>query len=311
MSFSNSKEGLYKEGLQSTIKMGKTIIIDGKKIAQKVKQELKETLKQIPFTVGLGIIIVGDRPDSKMYVRMKKRECIKIGIENFDVHLDENVPEQDIITHIHSMNNNSNIHAILVQLPLPKHINERNVLSEIVVHKDVDGFHTTNVGNLTLNHNYIAPCTPTGCLQLLEEYNISLQGKHIVVIGRSNIVGLPLALLCLHKNATVTICHSYTKNIGEHCRKADILFVGCGKPKCITKDLIKEGAVLVDVGINKVQDAKSKKGYTLVGDIDFDDVVDRAGAITPVPGGVGPMTIAMLLQKTVQLAENLCMRLSP
>lgn len=284
--------------------MKKAIIIDGKKIAQKIKLDITQKLSTIPFTVGLGIIMVGNRPDSKIYVNMKKRECTKIGIKNFDVYLDENVQEQDIITHIHRMNTNSDIHAILVQLPLPKHINERNVLSEIIVHKDVDGFHVKNVGNLTLNHNYIAPCTPSGCIRLLEEYNISLQGKHIVVIGRSNIVGLPLALLSLHNNATVTICHSHTQNIIEHCQKADILFVGCGKPNFIKKNFIREGAILVDIGINKVYNTYSKKRYTLVGDIDFDDVVDKAGAITPVPGGVGPMTIAMLLHKTVELAHK-------
>lgn len=278
-----------------------TTILDGKKLSDKIKQELEEKIKLNEKKPGLGIILVGERPDSKVYVRMKKKACLKIGIKNFDVHLEESVSEEVIISEINKMNNNPEINAILVQLPLPKHINEKRVLNHVSFEKDVDGFHNINVGNLTLkSENYIAPCTPLGCIELLKEHNIDLVGKNVVVLGRSNIVGLPISLLLLHNNATVTICHSRTKNIFEHCKQADILICAIGKPHFVKREHIKEGCIIVDIGINKIE-AENEKGYKLVGDADYNDIIDKVSAITPVPGGVGPMTIAMLLKQTYYL----------
>ena len=288
--------------------MNTPIILDGRKIAKKIKNTLKEEINKIHFTIGLGIILVGNRPDSKVYVKMKKRECKKLGIQNFDIVLPQEITEEGIIIQIKKMNDNPKIHAILVQLPLPKHINERNVLNAVCIEKDVDGFHSKNIGNLTLkqNLNLTSPCTPLGCIKLLEEYNINISGKHVVIIGRSNIVGLPLALLCMHKNATVTICHSHTKNLKEHCKMADIIFSACGKAKFITEEYIKSGVIILDIGINKINN-ESEKGYILTGDVDFNNVCtsQKVHAITPVPGGIGPMTVAMLLHKTVQLAAKI------
>lgn len=276
-------------------------ILDGKKLSNKIKQELEDKIKLNQKKPGLGIILVGERPDSQVYVRMKKKSCLKIGIKNFDVHLEESVSEDVIISEINKMNNNPEINAILVQLPLPKHINEKRVLNHVSFEKDVDGFHNINAGNLTLkSENYIAPCTPLGCIELLREHNIDLSGKNVVVLGRSNIVGLPISLLLLHNNATVTICHSRTKNIFEHCKQADILICAIGKPHFIKRENIKKGCVIVDIGINKIN-ADNKKGYKLVGDADYYDIIDKVSAITPVPGGVGPMTIAMLLKQTYYL----------
>ena len=235
---------------------------------------------------------------------MKKKACVKAGIKNFDVHLEETVSEETVIEEIEKMNNNPEIDAILVQLPLPKHINEKKVLNHVLYKKDVDGFHNINVGNLTLkSENYIAPLTPLGCIELLKEYNVDLNGKNVVVLGRSNIVGLPISLLLLHNNATVTICHSRTKDIYEHCKRADILICAIGKPHFIKKEHIKEGCVIIDIGINKI-DCDNEKGYKLVGDVDYLNVLDKVEAITPVPGGVGPMTIAMLLRTNLSFIFN-------
>lgn len=278
-----------------------TTILDGKKLSDKIKQELEEKIKLNEKKPGLGIILVGERPDSQVYVRMKKKACLKIGIKNFDVHLEESVSEEVIISEINKMNKNPEINAILVQLPLPKHINEKRVLNHVSFEKDVDGFHNINVGNLTLkSENYIAPCTPLGCIELLNEHNIDLVGKNVVVLGRSNIVGLPISLLLLHNNATVTICHSRTKDIFDHCKRADILICAIGKQHFIKREHIKEGCVVIDIGINKIE-AENEKGYKLVGDADYNDIIDKVSAITPVPGGVGPMTIAMLLKQTYYL----------
>ena len=204
------------------------------------------------------------------------------------------------------MNNNDNIHAILIQLPLPKHINEENVIKCVALSKDVDGFHPQNIGNMALKRkqNMIAPCTPEGCIELLDRYNIEIEGKHVVILGRSNIVGMPLSLLFLHRNATVTICHSKTRNMESITKTADILVAACGQTQLIKKHHIKEGCVIIDVGINALPDETRKRKYRLVGDVDYDDVCDSCYAITPVPGGVGPMTIAMLLKHTVELAEK-------
>ena len=233
---------------------------------------------------------------------MKKKACEKIGIRNFDIKLDENVSQIEIINVIEIMNQNSNIHGILVQLPLPKHINEREVLNCVSLNKDVDGFHSTNIGKLALKEldDIQVPCTPDGCLELLKRYNIQIEGKHAVIIGRSNIVGMPLSLLLLHYNATVTICHSRTQNLKEITRKADILVCAFGSPMKITSEYVKEDCVIIDIGINQIDDSTRKRGYRLVGDVDFEDVKDKVKAITPVPGGVGPMTIAMLLKHTTE-----------
>jgi len=286
------------------------MILDGRQLANKIKNQLANKIKLLDRHPGLGIILVGDRPDSKIYIRMKKKACLKVGIKNFDVSLSKDVDKETLIDEIEKMNKNGNIDAILIQLPLPKHLNEREILSKVDIKKDVDGFHCENVGNLTLNNgNFNAPCTPCGCIKILDHYGIKIQGKNVVVIGRSNIVGLPLSLLFLHRNATVTICHSKTKNLFEHTKKADILIVACGKPQFIKKEHVKKNVVILDIGINKIP-FDNKKGYKLVGDVNYDSVLDKTLAITPVPGGVGPMTIAMLLKKTFFLSQTVTNPLS-
>ena len=281
-------------------------IINGRLIANKIKDGLKTIIQKNNITPGLGIILVGDRPDSKVYVRMKKKACEKIGIRNFDVKMNDDVTQEQVINEIHKMNHNDDIHGILVQLPLPRHINEREVLNTVFLSKDVDGFHSENIGKLALKEldDIKAPCTPDGCIELLKEHNIEIEGKHAVIVGRSNIVGMPLSLLLLHNNATVSICHSRTKNLKEITKMADILVCAFGSPQKITSEYVKEGSVIIDVGINQIEDKTKKKGYRLVGDVDFEDVKDKVKAITPVPGGVGPMTIAMLLKHTVELCLN-------
>ena len=279
------------------------IVLNGKKISNDIQEELRLKIIENKLKPGLGIILVGNRKDSETYVRMKKKACKKIGIINYDVHLDENISEKELINEVNKMNENDNIHAILIQLPLPKHINEENVIKQVNLHKDVDGFHPQNIGNMALNRkqNMIAPCTPEGCIELLDRYNIEIQGKHVVMLGRSNIVGMPLSLLFLHRNATVTICHSKTKNIKDITKTADILVSACGNPQFIKKNHIKNGCIILDIGINALPDETKKRKYRLVGDVDYDDVCHSCDAITPVPGGIGPMTIAMLLKHTVEL----------
>ena len=280
-------------------------LLSGTELSKQILKNVKERIVNQRVHPGLGIILVGNRSDSVVYVRMKKRACEKLGIQNFDVVLHETVQESELLEEVGKMNRNPQIHGILVQLPLPSHIDEQKVLSKISASKDVDGFHASNVGYLTLNkfENICTPCTPTGCLEMLNHYDIELEGKHVVVIGRSRIVGIPISLLLLHKNATVTICHSKTKNLKNITRTADIVIVACGKPQFITEEYIKEGCVIIDVGINRIQ-YNNKKGYILVGDVDFDRVKDKVSAITPVPGGVGPMTIAMLMKNTVDACER-------
>ena len=275
------------------------MLLDGKKTANLIRKKLKLEIDNVDWTPGLGIILVGDRPDSHAYVRMKRNACKSVGIKDYDVLLPEDVSEERLIDIVHDMNNAKHIDGILIQLPLPKHINEARVLSEVALEKDVDGFHMSSMGSLTLNKmsNTFPPCTPDGCIELLKYYGIEISGKNAVVVGRSNIVGLPLSLLLLHNNATVTVCHSRTKNLIQHTRKADILVAACGKKGLITGEHVKEGAIVIDVGIHKVP-ADNKRGYTFVGDTLFDEIVDKASYITPVPGGLGPMTIALLLKHT-------------
>jgi len=273
--------------------------LDGKKTADTIRKKLKKDIDNVDWTPGLGIILVGDRPDSHAYVRMKRNACKSVGIRDYDVVLPEDVTQEHIIKIVRDMNSAKHIDGILIQLPLPSHIDESVVLSEVALNKDVDGFHMRSMGSLALNrmNDTFPPCTPDGCIKLLQHYNIDISGKNAVVVGRSNIVGLPLSLLLIHNNATVTVCHSRTKDLKSHTSKADILIAACGQKELITAEYVKPGAVVIDVGIHKVP-AKNKRGYTFVGDTLYKEVSKIASHMTPVPGGVGPMTIAMLLEHT-------------
>ena len=288
------------------------ILLDGKKASQSIKDSLKTEVDELiskNITPGLGIILVGDRKDSHTYVRMKKNACKEVNIYNHDIVFPEDIDEETLLIQINNMNQNNDIHGILVQLPLPPHINEERILSQVKLVKDVDGFHPQNIGKLALKRlgDICVPCTPDGCLKLLDFYNIPISGKHCVIVGRSNIVGMPLSLLLLHRNATVTICHSRTKDLQEQVKRADIVFAACGKTQMIKKDWVKEDAVVIDIGINPIDDPTKKLGYRLVGDVDFEGVKEVASAITPVPGGIGPMTIAMLLEHTVKACKRQCL----
>lgn len=285
-------------------------LLDGTKIANEILDDLKnqvENLKKKGVDVCLGIILVGNRKDSESYVRMKKKRCQEIGITNFDVQLPENITEEELLGHVERMNQNPFINGMLVQLPLPPHINSERVISKVSVEKDVDGFHPINFANLALQRQpekTIFPCTPEGIVYLLDSYQIPIEGKDVVVVGKSNIVGLPMALMMMHNGATVTVCHSKTKNLKQKTSKGDILIVACGQPEMITSEYVKEGAVVIDVGINSVEDETRKCGYRIVGDVNFEFVEEKCTYLTPVPGGVGPMTIAMLLAHTVKLASS-------
>lgn len=285
-------------------------IIDGKQISETIRGELKNrisVLKEKGITPGLGVILVGNNPASRSYVTAKERACDSIGIYSDDNRLPEDVTETDLLTKINEMNLDPKIHGILVQLPLPKHINESTVLLAIDPKKDVDGFHPINVGKMMIGEDTFFPCTPHGVLQMLLRSKIETSGKHVVVIGRSNIVGKPVANMLLQKrdgaNATVTLCHTGTKSIESHTLQADILIAASGFPNTVTADMVKPGAVVIDVGVNRIEDNTKKSGYRLVGDVDYEGVSAIASAITPVPGGVGPMTITMLLYNTVLSAE--------
>ena len=285
-------------------------ILDGKATGEKIREELGEKISNLKIKgvcPGLGIVQVGERKDSATYIRMKGKACKDLGIHFRHIHHSEDVSRETLVNSIKMLNTDSDIHGIIVQLPLPKNLDENEILSNVCIEKDVDGFHPENMGLVTLNRleNCMAPCTPSGCVELLDRYNIELSGKHVVVLGRSNIVGLPMALLALHRNATVSICHSKTKNVKEITRNADILVCACGRAQMVKSDWIKEGCVIVDVGINAIDDSSKKSGYRLVGDADYKDVSDKVSAITPVPGGVGPMTISMLLSHTVDACINL------
>lgn len=277
------------------------VIIDGKKISGQIKDELKEkvsVLKKEGKTGALAVIQVGEDPASSVYVRNKKNACAYIGIESLSYELPENTKEDELLELIAKLNKDEKVKGILVQLPLPKHINEDKVIQAISPKKDVDGFHPQSVGTMTIGEKGFVSCTPAGIIQLLKRSGIEIAGKNCVVIGRSNIVGKPMALLMLRENATVTITHSKTKNLPEICRQADILIVAMGKPRFIGAEYVKEGAVVIDVGIHRDENNK------LCGDVKFDEVEPVASAITPVPGGVGPMTIAMLMNNCVQSIEE-------
>lgn len=272
-------------------------LIDGKKISQEIKDELREqvaALKAQGTEGALAVIQVGADPASSVYVRNKKKACEYIGIRSESYELAEETSEQELLDLIQKLNDDPKINGILCQLPVPAHMDENKIIRAISPEKDVDGFHTQNVGALVVGQKGFVSCTPAGVIQLLKRSGVEIAGKNCVVVGRSNIVGKPMALLMLRENATVTICHSRTKDLAGVCRQADILIVAVGKPKMITKDYVKDGAVVIDVGIHRQEDGK------LCGDVDFADVEPIAEAITPVPGGVGPMTIAMLMNNCVE-----------
>lgn len=287
-------------------------LIDGKKIANEIKEEIKENIKVLKdekgIRPGLAILLVGNDPASESYVRSKERNS-----ENLDFHFvmrreEETISEEEVLQIIEDWNNDDKIHGILVQLPLPKHIDEYKVTMKIDPKKDVDGFHPVNLGNLVIGNDGLVPCTPAGIVELLYRYNIETKGKHVVVLGRSNIVGKPIANLMYQKNekanSIVTICHSAADDVFQYTKQADILIVAIGSAQFIKKEHIKDGATIIDVGINRI-DADNEKGYKIVGDVDFDDVQEKVSAITPVPGGVGPMTIAMLMSNTYKSALEL------
>jgi methylenetetrahydrofolate dehydrogenase (NADP+)/methenyltetrahydrofolate cyclohydrolase len=286
-------------------------IIDGKQVAADMRAELKEKVVELKgqgITPGLAVVLVGDDPASKSYVTAKERACEEIGIYSDDNRLPADTTEADLLTLVEKLNKDPKINGILVQLPLPKHIDENRILLAIDPAKDVDGFHPVNVGKMVVGQEAYLPCTPHGIIQLLIRNNVKLEGAEVVVVGRSNIVGKPIANLLIQKaitgNATVTVCHTRTKNMAEHVKRADIIIAAAGWPNTVTADMVKDGAVVIDVGVNRVEDATKKNGYRLVGDVDFEAVKEKASLITPVPGGVGPMTITMLLYNTVQSAEK-------
>lgn len=276
-------------------------IIDGKELARKTRQNLRidcDNLKSKGIIPKLAVIMVGDNPASKVYVKNKSKACEEVGIEYEEFLLDENTTQKDLISLIEQLNEREDVTGILLQSPIPAHLDINEAFRTISPKKDVDGFHPVSVGKLTLGQDTFVSCTPYGVIKMFEEYNIDLEGKNVVIIGRSNIVGKPLIQCCLNKNATVTVCHSRTKDLSEHTKRADIVIVAIGKAKFLKEDMVKDGAVVIDVGINRGEDGK------LCGDVDFENVSQKASYITPVPGGVGPMTIAMLMNNVIKAAKN-------
>ncbi len=287
------------------------IRIDGNALAAKVRDRIATdvaALKARGITPGLAVVLVGEDPASQVYVRNKAAACEKVGMHSVVHRLAADTTEAELLSCIDALNNDATIHGILVQLPLPKQITEKRVLEAVAVQKDVDGFHAENVGALMIGEPRFVSCTPAGCMEMLKDIGMTdLRGKHAVVVGRSNIVGKPMAMLLLHANATVTICHSGTKDLAAQCRQADVLVAAVGKPRFITADMVKPGAVVIDVGINRLPETDPHQGGKLVGDVDYSAVSEVAGYLTPVPGGVGPMTITMLLQNTL-VAANLALK---
>lgn len=275
-------------------------IIDGKAVSAKVKEQVRkeaEILKQKGIEIGLAVVIVGDNPASRVYVNNKKKACAEVGFTSYEYALPEETTEAELLELVEKLNNDDRVNGILVQLPLPKQINENAIINAIRPDKDVDAFHPENVGHIMIGDFSFLPCTPAGVMELIAETGVDVCGKNCVVIGRSNIVGKPMAMLLLHKNGTVTICHSRTENLAEICSQADILVAAVGKAGFVTPDMVKEGAVVIDVGMNRNAEGK------LCGDVDYAACFDKAGYITPVPGGVGPMTIAMLMRNTLTAAK--------
>ncbi len=284
------------------------ILIDGKKTAQDIRAELKLEIDKLKTSgrgvPGLAAILAGDDPASEIYVKSKSKACNEIGMKTVTEKLSYNTSEKELLDLVNHYNNHNEFHGILVQLPLPKHINEDKIIEAISPKKDVDGFHPINVGNLVIGKEAFRSCTPAGIQELLIRYNIETKGKHVVILGRSNIVGKPIANILLQKrkfaNSIVTVCHSAAPDISYYTNQADILIVAIGTPKFVKEDMVKDGVVVIDVGINRVEDKAAKKGYSVVGDVDFATVSKKTSYITPVPGGVGPMTIAMLLKNTYE-----------
>lgn len=275
-------------------------IIDGKAISANVKAQVKaeaDKLKEQGIEIGLAVVIVGNNPASRVYVNNKKKACAEVGFNSYEYALPEETTQEELLDLVKKLNKDDKVNGILVQLPLPEHIDENAVINTIRPEKDVDAFHPENVGHIMIGDFNFLPCTPAGVMEMLAQSGIETEGKDCVVIGRSNIVGKPMAMLLLHKNATVTICHSRTKNLAEICRRADILVAAVGRAKFVTADMIKDGAVVIDVGMNRLESGK------LCGDVDYDGCFEKAGYITPVPGGVGPMTIAMLMKNTLTSAK--------
>lgn len=284
-------------------------IIDGVAVADRMRGEIAEGARRLQeehgITPGLATVLIGENPASQSYVRMKRKACEKAGITSFGYELPADVSQQEVETLVEQLNADPAVHGILVQLPLPDHLDAERVLSLLSLYKDVDGFHPVNIGRLAMKGRdpLFIPCTPHGALVLLEEAGARLDGANAVVLGRSNIVGLPMALLLIHRNATVTVCHSRTHDLPAVTRQADILVAAVGRPEMVRGDWVKPGAYVIDVGSNRIDDPTSEKGYRWVGDVAFDEVKEVAGAITPSPGGVGPMTITMLLKNTLRAAE--------
>lgn len=275
-------------------------LIDGKEVSAKVKSEVRDEtvkLKEQGITVGLAVVIVGNNAASRVYVNSKKKACEEVGFNSYEYSLDENITQQELLDLVDVLNNDDKVNGILVQLPLPKHIDENAIINSISPDKDVDAFHPFNVGKIMIGEFAFLPCTPAGVMELIDSTGVDISGKSAVVIGRSNIVGKPMSMLLLHRNATVTICHSKTTNLADVCKTADIIVAAVGRANFVTEDMVKEGAVVIDVGMNRLDNGK------LCGDVDFDAVSKKAGYITPVPGGVGPMTIAMLMKNTLTAAK--------
>lgn len=286
------------------------MIIDGKSVAEQIENEIKEKIdRQQGRKPCLAVVLIGHHPASLVYTNRKSEMCKKVGIKSLKKEFPASITEKELLREIHLLNEDDGVDGILVQLPLPSHINPENITYSILPQKDVDGFHPMNIGHLLIGETKgFYPCTPLGIKELLERYQIEVAGKHVLIIGRSNIVGKPMAAMLIQNkafgNATVTIAHQHTKDLKSLSLLADILIVAVGKPKLITADMVKEGAVVIDVGINKIADPSKKSGYQIVGDVDFESVEPKCSFITPVPGGVGPMTIAMLLKNTLQSYEN-------
>lgn len=276
-------------------------IIDGKAIAATIREEIKSEVSTMKTKPGLAVVIVGERKDSQTYVRMKRKACEEVGIESFHAEIPGTATEKEVLDVVKKFNADARVHGILVQLPLPKHMDEEKILAAISIEKDVDGFHPENIGKLAMKGHepLFVPCTPKGCVELLKRSGVDPSGKNAVVVGRSNIVGMPAAMLLMGANATVTVVHSKTQNPKKICREADIIVAACGSAEMVKRDWVKPGAVVIDVGTNSVDDKTKKSGYRLVGDVDYENVRKVASKITPVPGGVGPMTIAMLLSNTL------------
>jgi len=289
-----------------------TQIINGREISKQIREEIKIEVEKIKEETGkipgLAVVLVGEDPASKSYVTAKERACEEIGIYSDDNRLDADTSQEKLMALVNKLNNDPKINGILVQLPLPKHLNESEVLLAIDPNKDVDGFHPINVGKMVVGEKAFLSCTPHGVIQLLLRNDVKIEGAQVVIVGRSNIVGKPVANMLIQKNttgnATVTVCHTRTKNLADHTRRADIVIAAAGRPNTVTADMVKDGVVVIDVGVNRVEDATKKRGYRLVGDVDFEAVKEKASLITPVPGGVGPMTITMLLYNTVESAER-------